>query len=113
MIVFEPTFRVSEQLNDPPCTFAGMPSQVTAETPDNPSEMLPVTVTPGVGTVAPLEGEVMLSEGGVLSRLIVTDALDWFPAVSDTVPLITWPAPSVDTVWDAGHWTPPERLVPH
>src|SRR2546428_641858 len=43
-----------------------------------------------------------LTAGGVLSMLSVTEALDWFPAMSTAVPLTTCLAPSAVTVTGSG-----------
>jgi hypothetical protein len=88
-IVFPPTLSVSEQPKDPPCRFAGAPLQVTPEIPDKASDTLPVTVMAEAETVVPLTGDVILSVGGVLSRLIVRDAGAVFPAASVAVPEIS------------------------
>ena len=55
--------------------------------PDNPSETLPVTVSAEVPTVAPFEGDVMLTVGGVLSTLTETEILALIPALFTAVPV--------------------------
>ena len=45
-----------------------------------------------------LVGEATVMTGGVSSRFTVTDAVATSPAVSVTVPEMTWPAPSVETI---------------
>ena len=48
--------------------------------------------------VAPLEGEVMVTTGDVLSRLIVAAVVAVLSALSTTAPEMSWPAPSVVTL---------------
>src|SRR6266404_7690347 len=67
----------------------GYTIQLTVEIPDNPSEALPVTVIADAETIAPFAGDAMLSAGGVLSILTVTDADMEFPALSVAVPEIS------------------------
>jgi hypothetical protein len=86
VMVLAPMFNVSGQLTDPPCGATATLLQVTVEIPDNPSETLPVTVTPAVATVAPFGGDTMLRVGGVLSMFNVTLVVTVFPALSVAVP---------------------------
>jgi len=62
---------------------------LTVESPDNESDTLPATLIADVETIAPFAGDAMVSAGGVLSRLTVTDADMAFPAWSVAVPEIT------------------------
>src|SRR5262245_61502620 len=48
--------------------------------------------------------------GAVLSRLTTAVALAEFPALSVAVPLMDWPAPSVDTITGEGHVAMPAPL---
>ena len=70
--------------------------------PDNASVTVLVTVALEVEKDAPSTGEVTDKDGVVLSKLIVTLAVAVSPAVSVAVPLITCPAPSVETVCGLG-----------
>lgn len=89
VIVLEPGVSVIEQLNDPFCTVAAPPSQVTAEIPDNASDTLPVAEIEDEVNVAPFAGELILIAGGVLSKLTDTVVEAVFPAISVAVPEIT------------------------
>src|SRR5271155_3952323 len=86
-IEFAPCVRVSEQANDPLCTVPAAPLHVSAATADSASETLPETVRAEEVRVAPLVGDVMLNTGGVLSRLIVVETVDAFPATSVAMPV--------------------------
>jgi hypothetical protein len=86
-MVFKPDASVTEQLNDPLWTMAGAPLQMTAEMPDRASETVPVTDAEDEVNVAPFAGEVMLTLGGVLSKLTEADVEAELPAKSVTVPL--------------------------
>jgi hypothetical protein len=86
-----------------------MPLQVTEETPESESETLPVTEIEEAEEVDPSAGEVIEIAGGVLSRLIVAEAEDTFPATSTAVPAITWLEPSVLTVAGGVQVATPDR----
>jgi hypothetical protein len=85
-----PTFK-SEMLQEklPLPRDAGAPSQVTAESPERASEVVPERATLAVENVAPSAGEVTVNRGRVLSIFTVALAVAVFPAASVTVPLTT------------------------
>lgn len=85
-MVFDPKARFTEQVNVPLCMVAEAPLQVTEEMPERESDTLPVTETEEAVNVAPATGDVMEIVGGVLSRLIVTEAGAALPALSIAVP---------------------------
>jgi hypothetical protein len=87
-IVLAPAFSVTEQLNDPPCSVAATPLHVVAAISERASVALPETVTVEAVETKPLAGELIVSTGGVLSRLTLMLAVALFPALSVTVPLI-------------------------
>ena len=76
------------QLKLEPERVAAAPWQLTEATPDRRSVAVPLTVSDGGLTVAPLAGEVMVTTGGVLSILIFETLAGWltFPALSMQVP---------------------------
>lgn len=82
-----------------------MPLQVTEASPERISEVLPEIEIDEVVKVAPLDDDVILSTGPVLSmlRVFVTEAV--WPALSVAVPVTIWFAPSVLTVCAAGQVT--------
>jgi hypothetical protein len=98
VIEFDTELRGTAQENAEPLTVAGAPLQDTPPTPDNASLTEPDTTTYGVLTVAPFVGLVILTTGGVRSKLTVTLVVAVFEAVSVAVPVITWFAPSMLTV---------------
>lgn len=73
-----------------------------------------VTVTGVLFQAAPLgEGDaVAWITGGVLSRLMVTEALAVLPALSVAVPETTWLAPSLVNVCGCGQLATPEIASP-
>jgi hypothetical protein len=83
--------------------------------PESPSEQLNVTTAGAVTTpFAPGTGAIVaVMAGGVLSMFSVVLALAVCPAASVAVALMTWFAPSSDTVCAAGHCsggTPPAQV---
>jgi hypothetical protein len=59
-------------------------------------------------TVELFEGEAMVTLGGVLSSLMLTDVLATLPALSMAVPETDWLTPSVVTVCGGGQVATPE-----
>jgi len=97
VIVFAPEFNVTVHAKEPPVTVPAVPLQVTPATPDKASVTLPLTFSDDDVSVAPFAGDVMVKTGGVRSMFNVTLAVLVFPAVSVTVPVMTWFAPAVLT----------------
>lgn len=97
----------------PAFTIAAAPLQVTADRPERLSDAAPVTTKVGLVTLAPLEGEEIAIEGGVLSTLMVAVACAVLPARSVAEPETTWPAPSEATVIGGGQLAMPERVSAH
>jgi hypothetical protein len=98
------------QLNELELIVAGMPLQITEETPERLSETEPLTITVAALTVDPSTGEAMVRSGGVLSMFKVIVVLATFPALSEVDPDTTWFIPSSLTVSAAGQEAIPERL---
>ena len=75
------------------------PLQVTPfdATPDTASETLPVTFAVVAATVLPSAGELMATEGAVVSTFAISEIVVLLPARSRQVPVTGWFAPSLDT----------------
>src|SRR5579863_8243309 len=101
------------QLKFEPVMLAATPWQNTEATPERRSVELPVTVTGVSGTAAPFEGDVMVTAGGVLSMLRLTEVAAIFPALSRAVAVITWWAPSDVTRTGPGQLAIPLRESTH
>jgi len=86
-------------------TAAGVPLQVTVETPEVASETVPVAVIGDAEKAAPSDGAVTVTVGKVSSMLSVTLAVAMFPAASVTVPLTIWPMPCDEIVCGPGQLT--------
>ena len=86
-IKFRPGVREMLQEKLLPLKETVVPLQVRLDIPDNPSDILPDTVTVGVEIVAPSEGVVRVRSGDVRSILSVTLVEAVFPDESVTVPL--------------------------
>jgi hypothetical protein len=82
---------------------------LTVATPESASVTVPCTVIVDVFNTAPAAGDVIVTTGGVLSKLITALADDEFPAKSATDCVIDCAFPSVFTSWEPGHDTTPER----
>lgn len=82
---------------------------VTDATPESASVTVPRTSVGEIFNVAPSAGSVTASRGAVLSTFSVTLVEAVLPALSTTVPLTTWPAPSVPTTTGSGHDSMPDR----
>jgi hypothetical protein len=63
--------------------------QLTPDTPERASVAVPVVVMLDVNSVVPSAGETNENTGGVVSMLTVADAVAWFPAMSEAVPVTT------------------------
>ena len=98
VIGFDAELRMTVQENEELVTAAGAPLHNTPPTPDKASVTEPDTTTYGALTVAPFAGLVILTAGGVRSKLTVTLVDAVFAAVSTALPEITWLAPWVLTV---------------
>ncbi len=81
----------------------GVPSQASEASPDSASDIVPLAVVEEVVKMVPSLGELTVRDGGVLSMLRVTLILALLFALSVTVPLTTWFAPSEETIWVLGH----------
>jgi hypothetical protein len=68
---------------------AGIPLQETEATPERPSLISPATGTLAETLTLPSAGKVILTSGGVRSRLTVAFAVTLVPTESRAVPLIT------------------------
>ena len=79
-----PGTNVCEQVNADPATVATELPQLTVATPESASVTVPCIVIADVFNTAPAVGEVMVTTGGVLSRLIKAVAEAEFPAKSAT-----------------------------
>jgi len=101
------------QVKFEPVTVAGIPPQLTEASPERRSVAVPLTVTEGRFTTAPLAGAVMLRIGGVLSMLRIALTVAVFPALSTTDPWILWLAPSVVTVCGDEHVATPDVASEH
>src|SRR5882762_7091179 len=70
-----PATRVTTQVNVPPLTTAATPLHETTATPERASLTVPLTEIDDEVVEVPLAGEVMATEGGVVSSVMVTLAL--------------------------------------
>jgi hypothetical protein len=86
-----------------PLTTAVSPLHIAETTGDPPADRLARTSIGEVGVVDPSAGDMIVSNGEILSMFSVSVAVAVFPLVSVAVPLTTWPAPSALTVIGAGH----------
>jgi hypothetical protein len=89
VIEIEPCVITKEQVNAPAESIAGVPLHVMLDNPERESPASPLTGTFGEAATSPLAGEVMLSSGGVWSKLIVALALAEEPDASVAVPIMT------------------------
>lgn len=108
----EPCVICAEQLKDPLEMVAAVPLQETEATPERPSLVSPLTGTVADWLMPPSAGDVMLTSGGVWSRLMVTLVVALLPRESVAVPVTTWFAPSLLTVCGLAQETggaPPEH----
>jgi len=76
------------QENEPVEIVAWAPLQLTDETPERASVIVPLTAICAVLRTLPSAGEEMLVVGAVLSKLTVAVAVAVCPAVSVAVPVI-------------------------
>jgi hypothetical protein len=111
----DPAPRLVVHVKLEPEVAAAAPLHLTETTPDRLSLSLPLIPTEGVPKVMmdPLIGDNTASSGGVLSTLIVADALAVLPAKSVAVPVTTCCTPSLATVCEAGQTATPETESLH
>src|SRR5512146_2173553 len=108
-IVLVPTTRAWEQVKDEPVTVAGTSPHITFASPEPESLTVPLRVTLGTPTVVPATGEVMVMDGGVLSRLIEDVTVALLSAPSVTRPFTSWFFPSVLIVAGLGQDATPDN----
>ena len=111
----DPATRLVVHVKLEPEVVAAVPLHLTEATPDRLSLSLPLIPVDGVPKVIidPLIGDKTASSGGVLSKLIVADALAVLPAKSVAVPVTTCCTPSLATVCGAGQIATPETESLH
>ena len=110
---FAPAARMTLQVKFPGVNAARAPLQVKLAMPDRASVTVPVTIWEALVTVMPLAGDVIVSDGAVLSSFTVTVAVAVLLVLSVTVPETTWPAVSAEITMGGGQVsgaTPPPHV---
>src|SRR5437899_11162352 len=101
------------QVNVEPESVAREPPQLTDTTPEMSSVTVPFTITVVVPRIAPSSGEVIVSAGGVLSRLTRVTCETELSARSVAVAAIDWSFPSWLKSTGSGQTATPDRASAH